>query len=396
VEQDYRPIHVVVVNDGGESVKNVLSLYDDPLYKDELVTITLVDLVSNVGRARAANHGLDSAQGEYISFLDDDDYWLPCHLSYLVSKLMSLESCSDVALSEVAIYSATRAVIVDRDVEKEIKVYETAFDKSRLLYNNFLPIHSVLFSRSVLDKGVRFDESFDLFEDWDFWLQVSCIVPFVSLPNITCVYRLHSDASGVHAKDFAQSAYQKIYEKWLAGFTLSEVSELFRKTHGWCSEDVDTLQSVHQEKLNAIGALHTHAVSVISEKDEDIASLNETYSNAISVITEKDANIRSLEDAHCYAVSVVTQRDVSIVELRAEINTHCEQLVECKEEIKRLQLECSHSLSAIKDRDLCIAKLEAINVTQTTEIADLKIQAGTSIIKRSLLVLEQVFGRRNK
>ncbi|WP_293267725.1 glycosyltransferase [Neptunomonas sp.] len=412
VEQDYRPIHVVVVNDGGECVQNVLSLYGD-----ELLTVTLLDLAENVGRTCAANLGLDAVRGEYVSFLDDDDYWLPSHLSSLVSGLLDSKLDSESGLPEVAIYSATRAVLIEKNAEKEIKIYQTDFDKARLLYNNFLPIHSVLFSRVVLGRGARFDESFDLFEDWDFWLQVSSLIPFIYLPKITCVYRLHSDASGVHGEGLTTIAYQKIYEKWLANCSCSELSELFQKTHAWCSEGVENLQNVHQEKLNTIGGLHTHAISVIAEKDANIASLNKIYSNAISVIEEKDAdiaslggihsnalsvieekdeNIRTLEEAHRYAVSVVKERDITLAAQRVDIDSLRAQLGEIDDEAQRVKIDLSNALSVIDDRDIEAARLEEKGVAQVTEIANLKAQLVAPIIKRSWLVLQGVFGRRNK
>jgi glycosyltransferase involved in cell wall biosynthesis len=69
-EQEYEPVELVVVDDSGEgNAKPVLEEYGDvvdkPILKDE-----------NGGWAGAYTTGIGAATGEYIQFLDDDDYLL--------------------------------------------------------------------------------------------------------------------------------------------------------------------------------------------------------------------------------------------------------------------------------------------------------------------------------
>src|SRR4030042_3528026 len=81
-EQDYRPIEVVLVNDGGcyldtEKLNSIL--------KD--IPLNYVRLEKNRGRAHAGNVGIKNAKGEYIGFLDDDDEFYSNHTSTLISFL---------------------------------------------------------------------------------------------------------------------------------------------------------------------------------------------------------------------------------------------------------------------------------------------------------------------
>lgn len=64
------------------------------------------------------------------------------------------------------------------------RVYDTSFDRERRsAVGNDIPIHAVLFSRQVVALGCRADAQFVMYEDWDFWLQVSSYTPFLHVPG---------------------------------------------------------------------------------------------------------------------------------------------------------------------------------------------------------------------
>lgn len=73
LEQDYDPVEIIVVDDSGErNAESVLAEYDQliPIYHEE-----------NLGWAGAYTSGIEASTGEYIQFLDDDDYLLQGKLS---------------------------------------------------------------------------------------------------------------------------------------------------------------------------------------------------------------------------------------------------------------------------------------------------------------------------
>ncbi|WP_198295742.1 glycosyltransferase, partial [Imhoffiella purpurea] len=133
-------------------------------------------------RSQAANLGLAEARGTYLAFLDDDDWWLPVHLSLLARSL--------VGASERAAYSGVRCVRAKGDGWELSHVFNDPFDEDRLLVDNFVPIHAVLFHRALFEEGCRFDETLDVYEDWDFWVQVCRLTPMRHEPNLTAYYRL--------------------------------------------------------------------------------------------------------------------------------------------------------------------------------------------------------------
>jgi len=70
--QDYRPIEVIVVDDGSTDNTGIIARsYPEVQYFHE----------ERQGSAVARNTGIDNSRGELIAFLDADDLWLPEKLS---------------------------------------------------------------------------------------------------------------------------------------------------------------------------------------------------------------------------------------------------------------------------------------------------------------------------
>lgn len=69
VNQTFKDIEIIVVNDG--STDNSQKIIDN--YKQKYQNITSFT-IKNSGQAVARNFGLSKAKGEYISFIDGDDY----------------------------------------------------------------------------------------------------------------------------------------------------------------------------------------------------------------------------------------------------------------------------------------------------------------------------------
>src|SRR5687768_4945424 len=67
--QTYQPLDIVVVNDG--STDNSVQIIEEYGQRVRLVSI------ANGGLSAARNFGMSVARGEYIQFLDADDYLLP-------------------------------------------------------------------------------------------------------------------------------------------------------------------------------------------------------------------------------------------------------------------------------------------------------------------------------
>ncbi|HXN15139.1 MAG TPA: glycosyltransferase [Usitatibacter sp.] len=181
LRQTYRPIELIIVN----ALPNHL-----PALPSAAALETQVVGGRKLTRPEAANMGLEAARGEWIIFLDDDDTFLPEHIASLVERL----SASDGAL---VAYSAT--TLVDR---KDASLGEIHLEFSRwvLFSLNYIQTGAALFSRQFVTEGLRFDESFECLQDWDFWIQLAQRTHFAFTRKATDHWSVFTGESGTEAE----------------------------------------------------------------------------------------------------------------------------------------------------------------------------------------------------
>ncbi len=153
--QTYRPIEVVVVNDGGCDI-------DDKKLEKVLNSISFkyIQLKESRGRAGAGNVCIDNGEGEYFGFLDDDDIYYPNCLSTLV-EASHLHNRSFV-------YGQCDCIEYSDNSRKHLFTMGQPFDMRELFYRNFIPINSFIFKRECLTDVGGMDGNFEILEDWDF------------------------------------------------------------------------------------------------------------------------------------------------------------------------------------------------------------------------------------
>jgi GT2 family glycosyltransferase len=213
--QTYRPIEVVLVNDGGcdidiEELKTILGD----------VSLNYQRLEKNTGRAHAGNVGIENAKGKYVGFLDDDDEFYPEHLATLASFLCHQAEQREYKVSYTDSHLAKVAVTQDPTglIETEKFVFFSQdFSFDQLLLENYVPLNCLLFETLVLRSVGGFDESFDLYEDWDLLIRVACRGPFYHIERVTAKVRQWSDSGQItmcmRKDNRDMSSYLRLLEK---------------------------------------------------------------------------------------------------------------------------------------------------------------------------------------
>lgn len=198
--QTYARIEVVVVNALGP---------DHPRVRDRCGPFSVrVCGGEPLRRSQAANEGLRDARGEFVIFLDDDDLFLPHHVADLFA----------------ALGSEPRAVLAYADVVgrgpggEDVHLFAEPFSEAALMAGNYIPLHGALIRRSALTAGCRFDESLDAYEDWDLFLQLARLGPFVHVQGTGAVYRWggRSRVGLAPDADAGWSGRAKVFAKWKA------------------------------------------------------------------------------------------------------------------------------------------------------------------------------------
>ena len=291
-----------------------------------------IDAGHALPRPAAANAGLDAAQGRRVIFLDDDDVFLPGHLSRLAAAL-------DTQPDAVAAYADVDYGHDGPEGWVSEHVFAADFDPLRLRFENFLPLHAVLVDRgSEARRACRFDESLDLFEDWDWWLQLTRLGPFVRVAGISARYvAATGGGSGVFADDgVATPARERLLLKWLALDApadrlrlLRALQDEYRAAH----QAADQLALAQQTERNLRDMLATRereagdAVTQIDALRALVGAREQEIHNAMAQIDAMRALVaareREIADGLAYSDSlrqVLAARDEEIVNLRAELS----------------------------------------------------------------------------
>ncbi|MBF0498332.1 MAG: glycosyltransferase, partial [Deltaproteobacteria bacterium] len=206
--QTYRPIELVVVNDGGCDVEDLISRYGRGLEN-----IRYAVHGRNLGRSGAANTGLRTASGEWIGFLDDDDILDRGAIQVLMAA--TGDPAVGVVYGKVIHLSLTAEGRVDRT--GRVKVFGRPFDRRLLLLQNYIPFIGILWKSSLAAEVGLLDETLVVFEDWEYLVKLSRLVNFCYVPKVTAYYRSfgNSTVSGHRfPPELLEKTEQELLYRW--------------------------------------------------------------------------------------------------------------------------------------------------------------------------------------
>jgi glycosyltransferase involved in cell wall biosynthesis len=191
LHQSHRECEVIVVDDG--------SLDSTPEMLDAMGNQIRWIRQPNRGIASARNRGLSMASGEFVMFLDADDWIFPDKLAHQLLSFSQTPSPDWVYCDIQYVDENDRFLYKASDrfaYIKRSRLEGNLFPE--LFHGNFIPIHAPLFRRKCLDDVGHFDENPDLLEDWDLLLRISVRAIASFIPKTLAACRIHSDS---HSSD---------------------------------------------------------------------------------------------------------------------------------------------------------------------------------------------------
>lgn len=166
LRQDLQNVEIIIVNDNPTrklSRREIVTCFMPSAFADNKF-IRVINHPKNLNAAAARNTGIMSSNGEYISFLDDDDRYLPQRLSNLQKILMNTPD-PNIGAAYCAFYKG-------RDLKKAIidpeRLRNGTFQTKiiTLEYNKYYANTDTLtFRRACLAALNGFDEYFERHQD---------------------------------------------------------------------------------------------------------------------------------------------------------------------------------------------------------------------------------------
>lgn len=159
VHQNYTHLEIIIVDDG--STDGTSKIYEEFQIKDDRIKVLKQE---NSGVSRARNRGLEAANGEYICFVDSDDWVEPNYCAELYDLL--IQENADIAIVEASYEDEKGNVVFNKPISDE-KVYDGRRALDLLLEDQVIQSHpwGKLYNTATF-KNIYFPENLKCFEDY--------------------------------------------------------------------------------------------------------------------------------------------------------------------------------------------------------------------------------------
>lgn len=214
--QTYSASQIIVVDDGSKDATREI------VREEYAGRVTLVEQ-QNGGPAKARNAALRVSTGEYIAFLDADDWWEP---GKIAEQVRVLKAHPDA----VGNYTGLCVMTDEGEHLGDSKPADHTSLVRRLRWcNPGIPPSSVMLRRSALEKLDRaFDERQRGSEDWNLWFRLSSQGPFCVCPEPLTDYRSSAGGLSGDADHMFADFMKMLDDTLLAGMTGLE-REIWRR-----------------------------------------------------------------------------------------------------------------------------------------------------------------------
>lgn len=208
IQQTYKDIEIIVVDDNAEDEwnKKVKDIIDEICIHQPIIYIPNE---RNKGSAETRNTGIRRATGSYVTFLDDDDVYLPEKIQNQLEHM--IENNSDYCITDLELYDEN-----ERLVEKRTRKYIKEKNKDALfryhLMYHITGTDTLMFKRDYLLSIGGFPP-IDVGDE--FYLMQKAIEAngkFSYLPICDIKAYVHSETDGLSSGDGKIKGENNLYE----------------------------------------------------------------------------------------------------------------------------------------------------------------------------------------
>jgi glycosyltransferase involved in cell wall biosynthesis len=253
--QTFRDFELIVCDDGStDDTRDVIDSFKNRL------DLTYLREENWGGPARPRNMGIRAARGEWICFLDADDWWYPEKLKCVHERLAQ----ADVVHHDSDIYTKTgkRHLVKMRSRQLTAPVFVDLMTKG----NTFIT-SGVSIRKSVIDKAGGFLEDKELIsvEDFDLWLKIALITDrFVHIPRSLCGYwKGNGNISGTAKHISAHAALFDLHKEHLPPEARQESKKYFSYCMGLASLRSGNFRMSREHLTVSLGS-HDQRLAIMS------------------------------------------------------------------------------------------------------------------------------------
>ncbi len=201
INQDFKSFELIVIDDG--STDDSLDIIKEKLSKS-LIEYEIIHQ-ENSGVSSARNRGIEVAKGEYLVFVDGDDYVTGNHLSELYNgetdfSLVQLVKKDGDVLSAPHHYSKT-SISCDEFIKMELNM-QIPFNFCQLMYKTSI----------IKDNNIKFSTDAIYGEDTDFALRALAFGSEIAISNEVTYYYIQRGDSAIRTSDFRRFEIVNIFE----------------------------------------------------------------------------------------------------------------------------------------------------------------------------------------
>ena len=165
LNQTYSNFELIIINNDGEIVNNLLKLITDERIK----------ILQTTENSYTYNLGLKIAKGEIVMYLNPPNEWDSEYIKTMIGAFIELPHAD-------ALYSGS--YLYENFNSKPYGIQFATYNKPLLHNHNFIDLNCFCHKRDILNKIEGFDENLFLLKEWDFILKISNNFKMYSVPII--------------------------------------------------------------------------------------------------------------------------------------------------------------------------------------------------------------------
>lgn len=215
INQDFKDFEIIVIDDG--STDNSLKVINETL-KNSGARYKVIHQ-ENGGVSVARNHGIDVSSGEYLVFVDGDDFVMPNHLSELYNGVRDFGLIQFVKKDGEVLSNPNHVdfeyISTDEFIKKELNM-EILFNFFQLIYRADI----------IKDNNIRFSPGVVYGEDTEFALKALIYGSTLHVSNEVTYYYIQRSDSAIRTTEFRRFDIVEIFESLVEYYRIRGKNEL--------------------------------------------------------------------------------------------------------------------------------------------------------------------------